>query len=150
MFGKKKLDGKVIGATLVEGLPIPENSDIIVKLTPESLLFIVVMNRQEIEIDFSKLTLIDCRTEVEMKQIVKQSAPGMIIGAATLGLLGAMVGGRVQTKEKKVFSHFVVVNYFSSEAKSIVFQTNDGTGVGQLVDYFRKMKPDAIPLKIEL
>lgn len=70
MFGKKKLDGKVIGATLVEGLPIPENSDIIVKLTPESLLFIVVKNRQEIEIDFSKLTLIDCRTEVEMKQIV--------------------------------------------------------------------------------
>lgn len=150
MFGKKKLNGKVIGATLVEGLPISEESDLVVKLTDEGLLLIVAATRQEFEIPMSKLTLVDYKNEVEMKQIIKQSAPGMIIGAATFGLLGAMVGGRVKTEEKKIFTHFVIINYHSDEDKTIMLKTNDGTGAGQLVDFFKKLKPQAIPLKTVL
>ena len=150
MFGKKKVNGKVIGATLVEGLPISEGSDLVVKLTDEGLTLIVASTKQEFEIDISKLTLIDNKNEVEMQQIVKQSAPGMIIGAATFGLLGAMVGGRVKTEEKKIVTHFVIINYNSSEDKTIVLKTNDGIGAGQLVDLFRKFKPQSTPLKVVL
>lgn len=125
MFGKKKMNGKVIGTTLVEGLPLSEGSDLVVKLTDEGLTLIVAATKQEFEIDLSKLALIDYKNEVEIQQIVKQSAPGMIIGAATFGLLGAMVGGRVKTKEKKIETHFVIINYHSDEDKTIVLQTND-------------------------
>ena len=150
MFGKKKLNGKVIGATLVEGLPLSEGSDLVVKLTDEGLTLIEAATKQEFELPMSKLTLVDYKNEVEMKQIISQSAPGMIIGAATFGLLGAMVGGRIKTKEKKIFTHFVIINYHSDEDKTIVMRTNDGTGAGQLVDFFRKIKPQTIPLKTVL
>ena len=74
----------------------------------------------------------------------------MTIGAATFGLLGAMVGGRVKTKEKKTVTHFVIVNYHSDEDKTIVMKTNDGIGAGQLVDFFKQLKPQTIPLKTVL
>lgn len=150
MFRKKKKNVKVIGATLVEGLPINEESDLVVKLSDEGLLVIVVPTKQEFEIPMSKLTLLDYKNEVEMKQIIKQSAPGMIIGAATFGLLGAMVGGRVKTEEKKIFTHFVIINYHSDEDKTIILKTNDGTGAGQLVDLFKQFKPQTVPLKTVL
>lgn len=150
MFGKKKKNGKVIGTTLVEGLPIKEDSDLVVKLTDEGLTLIEASTKQEFEIPMSKLTMVDYKNEVEMKQIIKQSAPGMIIGAATFGLLGAMVGGRVKTEEKKIFTHFVIINYHSDEEKTIVMKTNDGIGAGQLVDFFRQLKPQTVPLKTVL
>ncbi|MGW8381242.1 hypothetical protein ACWB45_00475 [Streptococcus parasuis] len=150
MFGKKKKNGKVIGTTLVEGLPIQEDSDLVVKLTDEGLTLIEASTKQEFEIPMSKLTMVDYKNEVEMKQIIKQSAPGMIIGAATFGLLGAMVGGRVKTEEKEIFTHFVIINYYSNEDKTIVMKTNDGIGAGQLVDFFRQLKPQTVPLKTVL
>lgn len=150
MFKRKKNNGKVIGATLVEGLPVKEDSDLVVKLTDEGLNLIVVSPKQEFEINISKLTLIDTKDEVEMQQIIKQSAPGMIIGAATFGLLGAMVGGRVKTEEKKLVTHFIIINYHSEEDKTIVLKTNDGNGAIQLVDYFKNLKPQAVPLKTVL
>ncbi len=150
MFGKKKMNGKVIGTTLVEGLPLSEGSDLVMKLTDEGLTLIEAFTKQEFEIPMSKLTMVDCKNEVEMKQIIKQSAPGMIIGAATFGLFGAMVGGRVKTEEKKIFTHFVIINYHSNEDKTIVMKTNDGIGAGQLVDFFRQLKPQTVPLKTVL
>ncbi|HHX63239.1 MAG TPA: hypothetical protein GX707_21385 [Epulopiscium sp.] len=99
MFKKKKFKGKVIGANHIEGLPVGEESDLIVKLSDESLTIIEASTRNEFEIDTSKISLIDYKNEVEMQQIIKQSAPGMIIGTATFGLLGAMVGGRIKTKK---------------------------------------------------
>jgi len=150
MFRRKKVKGKVIGANHVEGLPVKEEADLVVKLTDEGLTLIEAATKQEFEINISKLSLIDYKNEVEMQQIVKQSAPGMIIGAATFGLLGAMVGGRVKTKHKKIITHFVIINYQSDEEKTIVLTTNDGIGAGQLVDYFKKLKPQSAPLKVVL
>ena len=149
MFGKKKNE-RVISATHVEGLPIHENADLFAILTDESLTFIVVSTKQKFEIDMSKLTLIDQRNEVEMQQIIHQSAPGMIIGAATFGLLGAMVGGRVKTKEKKMVTHFIIINYHSDEDKTIVLKTNDGIDASNLVNLFKKIKPQPTPSKVIL
>lgn len=67
----------------------------------------------------------------------------MIIGAATFGVLGAMVGGRVKTKEKKNINHFVLFTYVSaSETKEILLKTNDFWGAGKFVDYFKLLKPE--------
>lgn len=143
MFGKKKEDAKVLGGVLVEGLPIPENSNVVLKLTPDHLI-IKTTKGQEFEINISKLDMIDYKSETEMKNIITQSAPGMIIGAAAFGLLGAMVGGRVKTKEKKVVSHFLIFNYQSGELKTIVIQTNDGNSAIQMVEFFGRIKPETI------
>ena len=99
MFGKKNKNQKVSLGNLVEGLPIPQNTDLTIKLTPSELS--MVGNGQEFEINFSKLMMIDIKSDVEMEKIIQQSAPGMVIGAVTFGVIGAMIGGRVKTKEKK-------------------------------------------------
>ncbi|MFZ2539808.1 MAG: hypothetical protein WAX04_13075 [Oscillospiraceae bacterium] len=141
---------QIVLGNLVEGLPLPENTDLIMKLTPEKLSFMTI-SKQEFEIDFSKVTLIDLKSDVEMEKLVQQSAPGMIIGAATFGLIGAMVGGRVKTKEKRIVNHFLIVNYQSDELKTIIIQTTkDWYNSASLVDSFKKLKPDAQPIKIQL
>lgn len=150
MFGRKKVTQKVIGANLVEGLPVSEGSDLVVRLTSENVTLIVAATKQEFDIDMSKISLIDYKNEVEMEKIIQQSLPGMVIGAATFGVIGAMVGGRVKTKEKRNVTHFVIINYFSEVEKTIVLRTNDFHGAGQLVDMFRKLKPQSQPINVSL
>ncbi len=151
MFGKKKneTNEKVTFGNLVEGLSVPQNTKLNLKLTPD--LFSLTGNNQEFEINFSKLQLIDIKSDVEMEKIISQSTPGMVIGAATFGIVGAMIGGKVKTKEKRVVSHFLIINYNSDELKSIVLNvTEDWYNAAQLVDYFRKLKPNVTPIKVEL
>jgi hypothetical protein len=150
MFGKKKEDSKVILGNLVEGLPVHEGIDLIIKMTPDGASIMIPSSKQTFEINISKLTSVEYYSETDMKQIISQSAPGMIIGAAAFGILGAMVGGRVKTKEKKVVTHFAVINYESDSQKQIVIQTNDFFGAGQFVDYFKTLKPCLEPRSISL
>jgi hypothetical protein len=143
MFGNK--NEKVTFGNLIEGLPVPQNTSLNIKLTPNGLS--IIGNGQEFEIEVSKLTLLDVKSDVEMEKIVQQSAPGMIIGAVTFGLIGAMVGGRVKTKEKRVVSHFLIINYQSDESKTIVIEvTKDWFNAAGLVDYFRKLNPSCVKL----
>lgn len=140
MFGKKVKNEMVTLGNLVEGVPVPQNSDLSIKLTPGVLT--ITGSGQEFEIDVSKLTLIDLKSDVEMEKIIQQSAPGMIIGAVTFGVIGAMIGGRVKTKEKRTVNHFLLISYLSDELKTIVIDvTKDWYNAAQLVDYFRKLNP---------
>lgn len=140
MFGKKARKELVTFGNLVEGLPIPQSSDVSIKLTPGTVT--ITGSGQEFEIDISKLTLIDLKSDVEMEKIIQQSAPGMIIGAVTFGVIGAMIGGRVKTKEKRVVNHFLLISYQSDELKTIVIDaTKDWYNAAALVDYFRKLNP---------
>ena len=141
MFGKKVRNEMLALGDLVEGLPIPQSSDVSIKMTPGALT--ITGSGQEFEIDASKLTLVDLKSDVEMEKIIQQSAPGMIIGAVTFGVIGAMIGGRVKTKGKKgLVNHFLIINYQSDELKTIVIDaTKDWYNAAALVDYFRKLNP---------
>ena len=77
-----------------------------------------------------------------MEKVISQSAPGMIIGAAAFGLIGAMIGGRVKTRDIKTTTHFVVINYNSDGDKQIVIKTNDSLGAMKISDYFKELKPE--------
>lgn len=149
MFGNKKKDEKSTFGNLIEGLPVPQNTELNIKLTPDAIS--LIGNGQDFEINISKIQLVDVKSDVEMEKIIKQSAPGMVIGAATFGIVGAMIGGKVKTKEKRVVSHFLIINYNSDELKSIVLNvTEDWHNAAQLVDYFKKLKPNVTPIKVEL
>ena len=145
MFGKKVRNEMLALGDLVEGLPIPQSSDVSIKMTPGALT--ITGSGQEFEIDASKLTLVDLKSDVEMQQIIQQSAPGMIIGAVTFGVIGAMIGGRVKTKDKRTVNHFLLVSYQSDELKTIVIDaTKDWYKAANIVDYFRKLKPTSVKL----
>lgn len=149
MFGRKNKKEKVTFGNLIEGLPIPQSTDLHLKLSPSTLS--IVGNGQEFEINFEKLSLVDMKSDVEMEKIIQQSLPGMVIGAATFGVIGAMIGGRVKTKEKRNVNHFLIVNYQSDDLKTIIIDvTKDWHNAAGLVDYFRKIKPQSESIKISL
>ena len=86
-----------------------------------------------------------------MQKIFKQSAPGMIFGAATFGLLGAMVGGRTKTKTKKNITYFLIINYNTdNETKNIVITTNDYFKVQSFVKKYKTLNPKSEFNKIDL
>lgn len=148
MFGRKKNKEEVkVNVDLVEGLPLHENTTLNLTLNAQSLV-ITDHSKNEFTLPFDKITSIEYKNEVEMEKLIQQSAPGMIIGAATFGLLGALVGGRTKTKNKKSINHFILINYYSDEPKTIVTTTNDTNNV-KIVDFFRKLKPQQ-PLVTEL
>lgn len=150
MFGKKKEDAKVILGNLVGGLPIPEGSDLVAKITPNGASITIISTKQIFEINISKLTSICSYSETDAEKIMSQSAPGMIFGAATFGLIGAMVGGRVKTKEKKVITSFITINYESDGQKQIVIHTKNAFGADQFVNYFQTLKPSSEQTVISL
>lgn len=88
---------------------------------------------------------------LKWKKIIQQSAPGMVIGAVTFGVIGAMIGGRVKTKEKRVVNHFLIVNYQTDELKTIIIDvTKDWHNAAQLVDYFRKLNPSYLQSNVKI
>ncbi len=80
--------------------------------------------------------------ERQIKQIIEQSTPGMILGAATFGLLGAMVGGRVKTKDKITIKTLLVIDCQSDTQKQIVLDvTNNKKDSERLTKHFKELKP---------
>lgn len=138
MFGKKKKNEKEIVGKMIAGVPLPDGTAVNVKLTPDVLT--INGSSKEFNIDFSKLETLDIKSDVEMEQIIEQSAPGMIIGAAVFGVIGAMIGGRVKTKDKKQVNHFLIINYQSEELKTIILDvTVNWYKAAGMVDYYRKL-----------
>lgn len=142
MFGKKKTTEKILLGNMIEGLPIQNNIDLMFKLKPEGATFFVPSEQKTFEINISKITKVQWYDETSMEKVITQSAPGMIIGAVAFGLIGAMIGGRVKTKDVKTTTHFVVINYNSNGEKQIVMKTNDALGAMKISDYFKELKPE--------
>lgn len=140
MFGTKKKNEVIVLGDLVEGLPLKENTDLFLKLSNSGLYIYGLSNgeKKEFDIPLDHISSIEHKNEIEMQQYVKQSIPGMIIGNATFGLLGAMIGGRVKTKEKKQITDFIIVNYILDEPKTIVLITRDPNKL-KFVDFFNSL-----------
>lgn len=145
MFGKPK-DFSTAG-TLVDGLPVPSNTMITVHVKPEGLHFQALTGRKKedwptYELPIDKVENLQLMNQSEIKQIVEQSVPGLIIGGAALGALGAMVGGRVHTKEKVTNHTILVINYISGEQKQIILDVTAAQKESeQVLNYFKKLKP---------
>lgn len=145
MFGKKKEFVSV--GPLVDGLPVPALTPIIAKLIPEgfnlkALIGTKKENWKEFNLSLNKIQNVQLMNEWEIQQVIQQSVPGMILGAAAFGALGAMVGGRVQTKEKIKVSTLLVIDYESDGGKQIVLNVSDNLKDSeQVVKQFQNMKP---------
>lgn len=114
MFGKKKAPS--IGGSLISGLDVPEGSFVQITASSESLKLTAVIStgkvyQKEFNLAVSKIKYIRLMNEQEIKQVIEQSKPGMILGAAAFGVIGAMIGGRVKTKEKKTLKQILVIDY---------------------------------------
>lgn len=132
---------------LIDGLPVPQNTAIITNLLTEKLEMRALIGRNRAdwktyELSFDKIENICLMNEQEIKQIITQSAPGIILGAATFGILGAMLGGRTKTKEKIKINTLLVIDYFSGEKKQIILDVTDNLKDStRMVNKFKEIKP---------
>ncbi len=153
MFGmkKKELNEANMLGWLVDGLPLQENTDLMLKLTTEDLTITKLLkDKQEFVINLEKITSINFYTNTEIQKIISQSTPGMILGAATFGIVGAMIGGKVTIKDKKVETYFVVIDYSSNGDKQITIRTNHEPSGIKFAEYFKTLKPSTVQSRIEL
>ncbi len=145
MFGKSK-EYTAVGP-IYDGLPVPAETICIVKLFPEGFKIQALTGRNKddwknFELGIDKIENVQLMNERQIKEIIEQSAPGMVLGAATFGIIGAMVGGRVRTKEKVVIKTLLVIDYFSGEKKQLVFNVSDNLKDSErLLKYFKELKP---------
>lgn len=146
MFGKPK-DFSAVG-TLVAGLPVPSNTMITVRLNSEKFYIQALVGRKKedwptYELTIEKVKNVQLMNQTEIQQVVEQSVPGMVIGGAALGALGAMIGGRVHTKEKVKNHTILVITYISSEQKQIILDvTATVKDSERMLNHFKELKPN--------
>lgn len=132
---------------LIDGLPIPVSVPVTVFLYENHIDLEAITGttspNQRFSLDIDKIQRVSLLNESQVQQIVKQSAPGMIIGAAAFGILGAMVGGRVKTKQTMVINSLLLIDYISdSESKQILLNvSNDVFQATSFVNKINKMNP---------
>ena len=145
MFGKSK-DFSTAG-TLVDGLPVPSNTMITVRLNSEKFYIQALTGRKKedwptYELTVEKVENVQLMNQTEIERVVEQSVPGLIIGGAALGALGAMIGGRVHTKEKVKNHTILAITYFSGERKQIILDVTAAVKDSERVlNHFKELKP---------
>ena len=137
MFGKKKM--KEVVGTHLSGLDIPENVIVSFSLSDDGIKITAPSMKKEYTIGLSKIQNINYYNETEVEKYSDSSFGKAVIGAAAFGVIGAVIGSRPKSKEKKTVHFYLIVNYSD---KQIVIESENGFGVGSIVDFFRKLKPE--------
>ena len=148
MFGKKKeVNSQIMLGYPVDGIPVHQEANLMLKLNTDGLVITSPDFKEKYEIALNRIEKISLYSETQIEKIISQSAPGMIIGAAAFGLIGAMVGGRVKTKEKKTTNYFLLVDY---EGKQVTVRSTYPADAEKLVSLFQNFKPNNAETVIQL
>ena len=147
MFKQKSLSSS---GNLIDGLPVPAQTEIVITLEDVNFRIKAYPGRDKnswktFNLEVEKVSNIQIMDERQIKQVVEQAAPGMILGAAAFGLLGAMVGGRNKTKEKISVRNLLIIDYISNGEKQIIIDiSNDLKDSTKIVKRFHEMKPETV------
>lgn len=147
MFGKKKNSKQVIGKH-VSGLENIQNVPVLIILDESGIKLNIVSMKKEYTITLDKITSINYYQETEVEKHLKSSFVGGVVGAAAFGVSGAIIGSRPKEKKKHKVTFYLLIDYADNQ---LVFSSEDGFGIGGVVDLFRKFKPSSYDVQsIEL
>ena len=129
-----------MSAKHVNGLPIAENLNCEINSYDDRLEF--KSGTTNIKLPRNKITDMCIKTDVEIQKQAVSSVGGAIAGGLTFGRLGAIIGGRVKTKNIRTATHYLIITYTDSSGKLayIGFEvTNNLTAAGKLITEFKKL-----------
>ena len=94
----------------------------------------------DFKLPLEKVTDVSMTTEAEIQKAYISSIGGAVGGAVLFGPLGAMVGGRVKTKEDRSVTNYLVFTYLKEgEVKYIAFDVTSNVSKGKYyVELFKK------------
>lgn len=148
---KKKNDGYDYKGTLrhLFGLEIPENITCTVAIKNNELSIITGANEYTLKID--KIISVDFDMNVDVEKYTKSSMAKGIVGAATFGVAGAIIGSAPKTKEKRNVTCKAIINYENSNGESayIIFEDSvaNSQNAAGLVDTIRPIIKNSQTLK---
>lgn len=128
----------------VNGLPIAENLNCEINSYNDRLEF--KSGTTNIKLPRNKITDMCIKTDVEIQKQAVSSAGGAVAGGLAFGPLGAIIGGRVKTKNIRTATHYLIITYTDSNGKLayIGFEvTNNLTAAGKLITEFKKLNSTA-------
>ena len=96
----------------VGGLNVPENLSCDVILSPMELK--IACGGNEFSLQIGKIRNVDYQLDIDEKQYLKSSMAKGIIGAATFGVAGAVIGSAPKTKTKREVKCYAIIAYESS------------------------------------
>lgn len=137
MFKKKKqkqLLGKHISGLDISSVPV------LIILDESGIKITDSSTKKEFIIAIDKISSINYYHETEVEKHLKSSFVKGVIGAATFGMTGAIIGSRPKEKEKKKVTFYLLIDYSD---KQIVISSEDGFATGGIVDLFKKFKPQS-------
>lgn len=143
---KTKTKAKTVVGTHISGLDIPGNVGIVFTLDADGIV-IKIPASKEYSISLNKIQSISCYHETEIQNITTSSLGSAVVGAAAFGAIGAIIGSRPKNKEQRTVLFYLLIQY---DDKAILIESKDGSSVGRVVDYFRKLKPSSGMQRIEL
>lgn len=117
----------------VHGLPIAENLICKVYSYPDRLEF--KSGTTSINLPRNKITDMCIKTDVEIQKQMISSAGGAVAGGLAFGPLGAIIGGRVKTKNIINATNYLIITYTDNSGKLAYI----GFGVTGIVSYAEKL-----------
>lgn len=132
---KSKPNGCTMQITVnhVHGLPIAENLICKVYSYPDRLEF--KSGTTSINLPRNKITDMCIKTDVEIQKQMISSAGGAVAGGLAFGPLGAIIGGRVKTKNIINATNYLIITYTDNSGKLAYI----GFGVTGIVSYAEKL-----------
>ena len=136
---KTKKSIRSLFGTHVSGLDIGK-AQVSIFLSDNELLISAPSMKKEFTLSLNKIQNIGYYNEVEIEKHLKSSFVGGVIGAATFGVAGAVIGSRPKEKEKRKITFYILIDYIDGQ---IIIEAYDSISVGKMIDTFRKIKPQA-------
>lgn len=108
----------------IEGLPLAEKTFCELILTSDK--FIIIGGGTTFNITIPQLRAAEIKTDQEIAYLVHSSAVKGIAGGLLFGPIGLVVGARAKSKEKKTFTHYLILNYINSSGELVAIMFEAG------------------------
>jgi len=119
LFGSKKKNNGELGKfefNYVSGLDMPSESYCLVTLCNDKL--ILKFGNKEYTLLIEKIKSVNYGFNLEKDKYIKSSITKGLIGAATLGVAGAVIGASPKTVEKNKIKSYDIIEYLTKEGKT--------------------------------
>lgn len=151
---KKNKNGELCKVELrhILGLAIPEGLYCKAILSNQELILEASSNQYKLNLD--KIYSVDFSMNVDVEKYQKTSISKGIVGAATFGVVGAVIGSSPTNKEKRNVTGKIIIEYLNSneENQFIILEdfTVNSQAAATLIDKIRPLIKNDIKNTIEL
>jgi hypothetical protein len=140
LFGKKKKETSYSSELMhLEGLPLAQETPCSLTLNPEEL--VMTSGNSEFRLSISQIDVVDFKTDIEIAHITQSSLAKGVAGGLMFGPVGAIIGSRPTSKEKRTVTGYMIINYINAngDLAPLLFRGIAPLSAAKFVDKLRPL-----------